>query len=31
MKSLLTLLTLCFISVISFAQVQKKNHVTIIK
>lgn len=31
MKSLFSLLTLCFISVISFAQVQKKNHVTIIK
>ena len=31
MKSLFSLLTLCFISVVSFAQVQKKNHVTIIK
>jgi membrane-associated protease RseP (regulator of RpoE activity) len=31
MKSLFSLLTLCFISVISLAQVQKKNHVTIIK
>ncbi len=31
MKSLFSLLTLCFISVISFAQVQKKNHITIIK
>jgi len=31
MKPLFSLLTLCFISVISFAQVQKKNHVTIIK
>jgi membrane-associated protease RseP (regulator of RpoE activity) len=31
MKSLFSLLTICFISVISFAQVQKKNHVTIIK
>ena len=31
MKSLFSLLNLCFISVISFAQVQKKNHVTIIK
>jgi membrane-associated protease RseP (regulator of RpoE activity) len=31
MKSLFSLLSICFISVISFAQVQKKNHVTIIK
>jgi len=31
MKTLFSLLTICFISVISFAQVQKKNHVTIIK
>ena len=31
MKKLFSLLTICFISVISFAQVQKKNHVTIIK
>jgi membrane-associated protease RseP (regulator of RpoE activity) len=31
MKLLFSLLTICFISVISFAQVQKKNHVTIIK
>ena len=31
MKTFFSLLTLCFISVISFAQVQKKNHVTIIK
>ena len=31
MKSLFSLFTICFISVISFAQVQKKNHVTIIK
>jgi membrane-associated protease RseP (regulator of RpoE activity) len=31
MKIFFSLLTLCFISVLSFAQVQKKNHVTIIK
>ena len=31
MKSLFTLLTISLLSVISFAQVQKKNHVTIIK
>ena len=31
MKSLFTLLTISLFSVISFAQVQKKNHVTIIK
>jgi membrane-associated protease RseP (regulator of RpoE activity) len=31
MKSLFTLLTISFFSGISFAQVQKKNHVTIIK
>ena len=31
MKSLFSLLTIVMISVISFAQVQKKNHVTIIK
>jgi hypothetical protein len=31
MKTFFSLLTLCFISVLSFAQVQKKNHVTIIK
>lgn len=31
MKKILTLLTLTTLSVISFAQVQKKNHVTIIK
>lgn len=31
MKTLFTLLTISLLSVISFAQVQKKNHVTIIK
>jgi membrane-associated protease RseP (regulator of RpoE activity) len=31
MKSLFSLLTICLFSAISFAQVQKKNHVTIIK
>jgi membrane-associated protease RseP (regulator of RpoE activity) len=31
MKSLFTLLTISLFSVISFAQIQKKNHVTIIK
>jgi len=31
MKIFFSLLTLCFISVLSFAQVQKKNHITIIK
>lgn len=31
MKSFFSLLTICLVSVISFAQVQKKNHVTIIK
>jgi membrane-associated protease RseP (regulator of RpoE activity) len=31
MKIFFSLLTLCFISVLSFAQVKKKNHVTIIK
>jgi hypothetical protein len=31
MKIFFSLLTLCLISVLSFAQVQKKNHVTIIK
>jgi membrane-associated protease RseP (regulator of RpoE activity) len=31
MKSLFSLLTICVFSAISFAQVQKKNHVTIIK
>ena len=31
MKSLFSLLTICMFSVFSFAQVQKKNHVTIIK
>lgn len=31
MKSLFSLLTICLLSAISFAQVQKKNHVTIIK
>ena len=31
MKAFFSLLTLCFIGGLSFAQVQKKNHVTIIK
>jgi membrane-associated protease RseP (regulator of RpoE activity) len=31
MKTLFSLLTICLLSAISFAQVQKKNHVTIIK
>jgi hypothetical protein len=31
MKSLFSLLAIVMISVISFAQVQKKNHVTIVK
>lgn len=31
MKSLFSLVTICLFSAISFAQVQKKNHVTIIK
>jgi membrane-associated protease RseP (regulator of RpoE activity) len=31
MKTFFSLLTLCFISGLSFAQVQKKNHITIVK
>ena len=31
MKSLFSLLAICFFSTIAFAQVQKKNHITIVK